>query len=104
MRYRANIVVCRHVSLMVILDLILSAVSSCRLLCGSLSYRQTASNATVAAIGGGHWVLHVHVVALGVVGYNVWPDDIQDTLHGQSDWAARIRFSALRSFSVVQRD
>ena len=73
-----------------------------RAVCSHLDKRLL--DATAAAIGGGHWVLHVHIVALGVVGYNVWPDDIQDTLHGQSDWAARIRFSVLRSFSVVQRD
>ena len=104
MRYRANIAVCRHVSLMLILDLILSAVSRCRFWAVRCHIAKRLSDATAAAIGGGNWVLHVHVVALGVVGYNVWPDDIQDTLHGQSDWAARIRFSALRSFSVVQRD
>ena len=37
MRYRANIAVCGPVNLMMILDLILSAVSRCRLLGGSLS-------------------------------------------------------------------
>ena len=56
MRFRANIAVCRHVSLMLILDLILSAVSRCRLWAVRCHIAKRLSDATAAAIGGGNWV------------------------------------------------
>ena len=62
MRYRANIAVCRHVSLMVICGLILSAVSRCRLWAVRCHIAKRLSDATARPLG----------VAIGCCMYMFW--------------------------------